>query len=126
MPKRNHRGVKEEPALGCKELPPGCGFQDIQSRPAGCQATIGDYDNVCMGPFHKFKNITKRSNNLLSTRWLDVGNKLSREYDSCLPCVTDRLCSQTFNFEFKKSNFKISNCMKVWFVSSKESLTFSG
>ena len=43
-----------------------------------------------------------------------------------LPCMTDRLCSNTFKLGFKKSNFKISNCMKVWFVSSKESLTFSG
>ena len=52
-------------------------------------ATIGDYDNVCMEPFHKFKNITKRSNNLLSTRWFDVGNKLLREYNTCLSPLYD-------------------------------------
>ena len=123
MPKRNHRGVKEEPALGCKELPLVAASKTFSrgQQVAKPHATIGDYDNVCMEPFHKFKNITKRSNNLLSTRWLDVGNKLSREYNTCLHCMADRLCSQTFNFEFKKSNFKISNCMKVWFVSSKES-----
>ena len=91
MPKRNHRGVKEEPALGCKELPLVAASKTFSrgQQVAKPHATIGDYDNVCMEPFHKFKNITKRSNNLLSTRWLDVGNKLSREYNTCLSPLYD-------------------------------------